>query len=111
MHKPRPVDYSHVKRPTPPTFKQVLTLVKHHYNVTDEYLINTDRNNYSSTPRHVAMWAARKGLAWKWDAVAAKFNRTRATVMRNVQKVEDMRDEDPAFKELTDSFENQLRQF
>jgi len=93
---------------TLPDLTDLLEVVGDYYRVGEDYFINELRTNHRSMPRHVAMWIAREKMNWTWDRVADTFKRWRATVIRNVGKVEELRRMNEDFMSITDCLVYQL---
>lgn len=70
-------------------FNQLIELVAQRYDVTKAFLVRGDRSTKTAISRQMAMYLCRYDIGMKFDQIAAKFDRSRPTVIRSVRKMEE----------------------
>lgn len=90
------------------TIEEIQRKVAERYNIRLSEMMSKRRERSVVRPRQIAMFLAKNLTTKSLPDIGRAFNRDHTTVLHGIKAVEDLRAEDPAFREETDDLRRML---
>lgn len=90
------------------TIEEIQRKVAERYNIRLSEMMSKRRERSVARPRQIAMFLAKNLTTKSLPDIGRAFNRDHTTVLHGIKAVEELREEDPAFKEETDDLRRML---
>lgn len=81
------------------TCEEIIEAVRGKYNLTLNQILSSERIQELVTPRQLAMYIAVKFTSMSVKSIALKFNKTHATILHGVKKIENRIDVEPKLRD------------
>jgi len=92
----------------PPGLKQILRVVENRFGLGRMDLCGHQQNADVVKPRHIAFWLARKTTGYSYPMISRVFKMNHTSIMYGVKQVENMRERNAKYRELTDGLLREL---